>query len=445
MQEIVYLSNSFCKKDFPNNQAGNFQNKLNKSLTFKTKGKVALSEILYTPGSWDNVRHGNNAIGIEISKYPVFEDYHPYKELFVFASEIIEAGQFTYSDAAYAIYRERNGVHVTYNHVGKYTRAIATQPFQRLTVKIKETKIDASTTDSTYVVYDSLYRTYKSSYNNIYWYYDYVFDDALKKPTEYNKKSVWIINREPKYTGAPVSTTKFLRQQNYENVDTILEFLTEQCNDALEELLRMHALPRILEWPYQSIFYWPLVTTKKKNWIIKFYSDRHYTQDIIGNRKLVEGKMRLGIAHEYPVKVKITLHASLAYMLGLTEYLNIHGKLWDNNRPHDTIANYGNIDYQVWTAETMPDLKRNTLRSICIFSDIIDSNFVGDKQMPLMRMLPIDFTTNQIPANFFIIQTYYNVNKINVETVKIWITEHLDGEPIHFNSDIYIKLVFDNV
>ena len=65
MQEIVYLSNSFCKKDFPNNQAGNFQNKLNKSLTFKTKGKVALSEILYTPGSWDNVRLGNNTIGIK--------------------------------------------------------------------------------------------------------------------------------------------------------------------------------------------------------------------------------------------------------------------------------------------------------------------------------------------------------------------------------------------
>src|SRR5277367_3235839 len=71
MQEIVYLSNSFCKKDFPNNQAGSFQNKLNKSLAFKTKVKVALSEILYTPGTWDNVRQGNNAIGIEISNYSV--------------------------------------------------------------------------------------------------------------------------------------------------------------------------------------------------------------------------------------------------------------------------------------------------------------------------------------------------------------------------------------
>src|SRR5277367_5647227 len=93
MQEIVYLSNAFCKKDFPNNQAGNFQNKLNKSLTFKTKGKVALSEILYTPSSWDNVRQGNNAIGIEISNYPIFNALYGFKELFVDSVETLETGQ----------------------------------------------------------------------------------------------------------------------------------------------------------------------------------------------------------------------------------------------------------------------------------------------------------------------------------------------------------------
>src|SRR5277367_1743725 len=92
MQEIVYLSNSFCKKDFPNNQAGNFQNKLNKSLTFKTKGIVALSEILYTPGSWDNVRQGNNALGIEISNYPIVDAEYALKELFVDSIETLETG-----------------------------------------------------------------------------------------------------------------------------------------------------------------------------------------------------------------------------------------------------------------------------------------------------------------------------------------------------------------
>ena len=66
------------------------------------------------------------------------------------------------------------------------------------------------------------------------------------------------------YTGTPVSTTKFLQLRNYKNVDTILEFLTEKCNDALEELLKKHALPRILEWPYPSIFNWPSNTAKTK-------------------------------------------------------------------------------------------------------------------------------------------------------------------------------------
>src|SRR5277367_5703944 len=204
MQEIVYLSNSFCKKDFPNNQAGNFQNKLNKSLTFKTKGKVALSEILYTPGSWDNVRHGNNAIGIEISNYPIYDAAYSRKELFVDSIEIIETGQIGYSDVVYGVNRVRNGVHVEFNYVGKYKRVIVTGPFQRITVKIKETKIDASTTDSTYAIYDSLYT--KSVDDGInYWHYDFVFDEALKKAATFNTKSVWVMNFEPKYIGTPVS------------------------------------------------------------------------------------------------------------------------------------------------------------------------------------------------------------------------------------------------
>ena len=61
----------------------------------------------------------------------------------------------------------------------------------------------------------------------------------------------------------------------------------------------------------------------------------------------------------------------------------------------------------------------------------------------MMRMLPIDSTTNQISASFFIIQTYYNVNKINVENVKILITEYLNGYPINFNDNVYIKLIFE--
>src|SRR5277367_4961731 len=126
MQEIVYLSNSFCKNDFPNNQAGNFQNKLNKSLTFKTKGKVALSEILYTPGSWDNVRQGSNAIGIEISNYPIKGAVYYYLNLFVYSIEIIEAGQIHYSDAVYGIHRVTNGVSGAYNYVGKLEHIIAT-------------------------------------------------------------------------------------------------------------------------------------------------------------------------------------------------------------------------------------------------------------------------------------------------------------------------------
>src|SRR5277367_3676074 len=105
MQEFVYLSNSFCKKDFPNNQAGNFRNNLNKSLTFKTKGKVALSKILYTPGSWDNVRTGNNAIGIEISNYPIYKYAYNQIKIFVYNGETFITGDIGYSDVVFIIVR----------------------------------------------------------------------------------------------------------------------------------------------------------------------------------------------------------------------------------------------------------------------------------------------------------------------------------------------------
>src|SRR5277367_152022 len=442
MQEIVYLSNSFCKKDFPNNQAGNFQNKLNKSLTFKTKGKVALSEILYTPGSWDNVRPGSNAIEIEISEYPVFKALYVYKELFVDSAEIIEPGLRGFTDPVYCIYRERNGEHVALNYIGVHLAVVATGPFQRLRVKIKEIKIDNSTNDHIYIIYDSLYRSH-TSYNVVYWLYNYHFPEKVLKASTFNRKPVWILNYEID-KGVPVSTIKYLNPQNYEDINTLLEILTVQCNDALEELLKKHALPRILEWPNPTIFEWPISSqTKKKNWLIIFYNDIQPLGDLAATRKAGERRVQLGIASDYPVKVKITLPSSLAYMLGLTEHLNIPGKYWDNNHPYNTTAYNRKILYQIWEAETTSDLKRNTLRSICIFSDIIDSNFVGDMQMPLMRMLLIDSTTNQIPASFFIIQTYYNVNKISVETVKMWTTEYLDGDPINFNDKVYIKLIFE--
>src|SRR5277367_3329110 len=139
MQEIVYLSNSFCKKDFSSNQAGSFQNKLNQSLTFKTKGKVALSEILYTPGSWDNVRQGNNAIGIEISNYPIYDAVFELKELFVYSIETIAAGQTGYYDVVYAVVRYTNGKQTGFNYAAYYAGDIASAPFQRLIVAIKQT------------------------------------------------------------------------------------------------------------------------------------------------------------------------------------------------------------------------------------------------------------------------------------------------------------------
>ena len=69
---------------------------------------------------------------------------------------------------------------------------------------------------------------------------------------------------------------------------------------------------------------------------------------------------------------------------------------------------------------------------------------VGDKQMPLMRYLPVDDTTNQIPLSLFMSMTYHKVNKGSVNTIKIWLTEDIFGEPIKFYGDVHVKLLFEH-
>src|SRR5208282_3477488 len=169
--------------------------------------------------------------------YPTYDGVFALKELFVYSIETIAAGQPSYNDVVYAVVRYTNGKQTGFNYVAYYAGVRASAPFQRLIVAIKQTKIDNSTSDTTYAIYDSLYKNDVRD-GKIYWHYKLPFDVALKKSTKHNVKSVWIMNFEPKYIGTPVRATKFLHLRNYEDVNTLMEILTENCNDALEELLK---------------------------------------------------------------------------------------------------------------------------------------------------------------------------------------------------------------
>src|SRR3977135_1881450 len=74
----IIISSSLCKDTFPDNHGGEFSNYLNRSLEFDEPHEqlsVALSEIVYTPDSWMNVREGFNEIKVSINNFKALNAY----------------------------------------------------------------------------------------------------------------------------------------------------------------------------------------------------------------------------------------------------------------------------------------------------------------------------------------------------------------------------------
>ena len=71
--ETVYLSSSQSLNEFPENHGGDFRNILNHGFRFAPRHhvKVGLGEMLYIPGSWDNIRGSENYYDIELVDYPI--------------------------------------------------------------------------------------------------------------------------------------------------------------------------------------------------------------------------------------------------------------------------------------------------------------------------------------------------------------------------------------
>jgi len=88
-----------------------------------------------------------------------------------------------------------------------------------------------------------------------------------------------------------------------------------------------------------------------------------------------------------------------------------------------------------------PDLDRNTLSSLYIYSDLIQSNITGDSQAPLMRIVPVDSTSKGLVI--FISMTYSKARGGRINMAKFWITENLNGIPIKFRSNVTLKLMLE--
>src|SRR5271167_1852734 len=75
MQTSVVLSSTLCKGEYQNNHGCNFTNQLNKPLDFTKGGKwgVCLSEIVYEPDFWQNIRKSFASVRIQIGNFKTTE------------------------------------------------------------------------------------------------------------------------------------------------------------------------------------------------------------------------------------------------------------------------------------------------------------------------------------------------------------------------------------
>src|SRR5438477_2457457 len=66
MRQYIYLSNSFYRDIFPNNNSGQFANLLNEPIP--PRHSISVSEVYYKPLEWHNIRKTNNEIIMEFSE-----------------------------------------------------------------------------------------------------------------------------------------------------------------------------------------------------------------------------------------------------------------------------------------------------------------------------------------------------------------------------------------
>src|SRR5271156_4754656 len=63
----IYLSNTLCIDNFPDNKPHKFTNLLNEELVLDGQWVVNLHEICYGSQTWYNIRSSNNKINLKVS------------------------------------------------------------------------------------------------------------------------------------------------------------------------------------------------------------------------------------------------------------------------------------------------------------------------------------------------------------------------------------------
>jgi hypothetical protein len=399
---------------YPKNHGGDFTNNIATPIEVSTFGheSVCLSEIIYQPYSWDNIREGSNEIEVGVEGY--VENYTGYVDFRYESAERVDLpSNFCY----WKLHVMVEGIKKTYFTHDIHKSDDPPSGFKDLSLFYNYNWVPgprgygAGWTDS--VQFDKI---------------DYSTNDPAANTRVFK---VWLENKPVRFRGQKVFTCK-IPTGYYSDVANLFK----KINDCIESVFTNNI---------------KVVTTAPK--IKHVNNDNVYW--VMFTECMQKATVITSGAFMKDTNFAIKLPQEIQHILGFTQYLS-HDIGWVSPyveaNPVEEVKSL--IEWRgtstdksvgILSAEWPWDLTKNTIRAFWVWCDIIQPNIVNDQMLPLLRIVLVDISENQISYAMFGNLHYARLNSGKIQKIRIWITEDPDKQPIKFRGEVIVKLQFGTI
>jgi len=446
--ETLVLSSELSKGTYPDNNGGCFTTDLGQPLIFGSDGYVKITDLAYTPSSWNNVRENSNEITLKMRGYPVWG---------LVPRTLYHSGEITFERGTRKKYLRNSNR--SFRNVDVYRLLI----FINSWTKIPHTSewmpgkpFDINDTNPTP---PPIFRTIKEK-------------DLPKNPVNKTPLSIQIQANVAKSNEWQIS--KCYLPCTYYPLFADFQLAFVNCiNDTIEKMfVEAHAHPTIYElpkinledfngfseaatppksvWVFLQEFQWTHWTTVSLIKVAKQFRNATELQIILTpimeqQLGLINRPRRLGAI---PFTLKELRAQERVWTVN-----PVHKKAdrWDPDKPQYFLSYFTddrwNFDaegdsvratYNFYGVNEI-DLHRNVVNSLWIFCDIIDGSYVNNVQIPLLQLVPTMQDTGVSFERFGMIHQK-RINKSRVDAIKIWISETFDGKPLFFREPVTVSL-----
>src|SRR5277367_1713644 len=421
MSKCIILSPQFGSSM----QNGEFITKLNQPIDFTDKkGMVSLAEIMYHPKGWYNIRTGHNTFDLEVSAYLDF-DKAAY-DLWFTSWEYLDK-----SDGKKEVVKSRVST-IAEGYIVKDAPGISTKYVKNNPKAILRLYRFNRSRQATYDYHWLYYDVYDSEFNDFPNTQQYYFTNVDYKTWTYKGN----INMYPHKINAFVGGNHRRSKQFKRNTRQTIPpgYYDEQQFAAVFNKELEKGIKIIYHWKPPGFFQYPINYDGEDEYkpielVIKYVNNQF--QCVI----------QVEDDYQKASNIRIKLHNSLAYQLGYIEY-QFQEFPWiswaaGNVRKFDIYRK--KLNCVICESKYRCDLSKNTLRKMCIFCDMCKPIIVNERRMQLLRILPIDMNSQLSYAVFM--PEFREVIQKRIDTIRVWFTEEIFGEPIILTDNIFLKFV----